>query len=199
MHFISPAITGLPVTLSLQIKYTTSSSFGAVLVTEPPVTHNAFYYTSPFTTWVQDNAHALLSGDYKEDIRKNGLVVVTQTYTTSKCSITAWTDTKSEAFLGFDVGIKGAGDVKAQGGWYEGNSAGGWEKYEEDGENKLVVFVGGLWYSCEKGAFESFGTEKVEMGRQQEPIGVMNASGEKFQLHGQRWGAPLAKDPLHKE
>jgi hypothetical protein len=91
------------------------------------VTHNAFYYSSPFSQWVSDNAHALLSGDCKDDIHANGLVVVTQTYTTSKCSLTAWTDSKSEVFLGFDAGVKGVGEVKPQGGWSEGNCANGWQ------------------------------------------------------------------------
>ena len=121
-------------------------------------------------------------------------MVVTQIYTTSKCSLTAWTDSKAEAFLGFDVGVKGVGDVKPQGDWVEGNSAEGWQKYEEDpnGPNKLVVFVGGLWYEAQKaGAFELLAGETAHP---QNSVSVTNKAGEKYMLSGKRWGSPLAKD-----
>jgi hypothetical protein len=197
----SQALTGLPITASLQIKYTTSSSFGAVLVTTPPITHNAFYYSSPFSQWVSDNAHALLSGDYKDDIHANGLVVVTQTYTTPKCSLTAWTDSKSEVFLGFDAGINGLGNLKPQGGWYEGNSASGWQKYEQEGGKDLVVFVGGLWYDCQKEGFGSLlhsdakgHTAVAEGVGKQQPFVVTNGAGEKFEVKGSVRGGKLAKD-----
>lgn len=136
----------------------------------------------------------MLSGDFKDDIHANGLVVVTQTYTTPKCSLTAWTDAKSEAFLGFDVGVKGVGDLKPQGDWIEGNSAEGWQKYEEDpnGPNQLVVFVGGLWYNAQKEG--AFGVLPEKSIHPQVSTSVTNKAGEKYMLSGKRWGSPLAKD-----
>jgi hypothetical protein len=127
-------------------------------------------------------------------------VVVTQTYTTPKCSLTAWTDSKSEVFLGFDAGIKGVGETKPQGGWSEGNSANGWEKYEQEGGRDLVVFVGGLWYDCRKGGFESLLQSDVKRhtavseAEWKQPLLVTNAKGEEFVLKGSVKGEKLAKD-----
>jgi hypothetical protein len=142
----------------------------------------------------------LLSGDYKDDIHANGLVVVTQTYTTSKCSLTALTDSKSEVFLGFDAGIKGVGEAKPQGDWSEGNSANGWQKYEQEGGKDLVVFVGGLWYDCQREGFGSLLHSDVKghaafaevVGKQS--LVATNADGEKFELNGSMKGEKLAKD-----
>ena len=103
------------------------------------MTHNAFYYQSPFQHWVADNAHALLSGEHKDDIHANGLVVVTQTYSTSKAALTAWTEGKSELFLGFNAEVPGVTKIDPNGGWYTGNSAGGWTGY--DGTVGLDMFT----------------------------------------------------------
>lgn len=87
-------------------------------------------------------------------------------------------------FLGFDAGVKGVGDVKPQGGWSEGNSDNGWQKYEQEGGNDLVVFVGGLWYDCQKEGFGSLLHSDVDghatfaevVGKQ--PLAVTNAKGK---------------------
>jgi hypothetical protein len=98
-------------------------------------------------------------------------------------------------FLGFDAGIRGVGDVKPQGGWYEGNSASGWEKYEEDSGKKLVVFVGGLWYDAQKEGLGGFlHTDSRTHNNAVAPFVVENEAGEKYQLKGSMKGQKLAKD-----
>lgn len=190
-----PAATGLPLNASIQIKYTTSSSFGAVLVTAPPIVHTAFYYQSPFSQWISDNAPALLSGEHKDDIKKYGLVVVTQAYSTSKCALTAWTEGKGEAFLGFNAEAPGVGKADPNGGWYEGNSASGWVGYEGTGEDKMVVFVGGLWYDCRKEGFGSLFRARMPEGEKdksgQGDKTVTNKQGEKWRLSSQVVGPLL--------
>ena len=86
------------------------------------------------------------------------------------------------------------GDLKPQGDWIEGNSAEGWQKYEEDpsGPNQLVVFVGGLWYEAEKEG--AFGVLPEKAVHPQNSISITNNAGEKYMLQGKRWGMSLAKD-----
>jgi hypothetical protein len=118
-------------------------------------------------------------------------VVITQTYVTSKCSLTAWTDAKSEVFLGFDAVVKGVGDVKPRGGWYEGNSASGWERSEQEEGKKVVCFVGGLGYDAQK---EGLGSLLHWDQSVVAPVMVSNVAGETYQLKGTMKGEKLAKD-----
>ncbi|KAI9743314.1 MAG: hypothetical protein M1818_003160 [Claussenomyces sp. TS43310] len=197
---LGPAATGLPLSASVQIKYTSSSSFGAVLVTNPPVTHSAFYFQSIFSSWVSENAGALLSGEHKDDIHANGLVVVTQTYSTDKCALTAWTEGKGEAFLAFDAEVPGVGKADPNFSWHEGNSISGWMGYEGSSPDKMVVFLGGLWFDCRK---EGFGTlfrstmsdeTQQDAGSRADSIVVTNRHGETYHLDGKVLGAPLASE-----
>jgi len=206
---IAPSITGLPLSASLKVKYTSSSSFGALLVTSPPITHSSYYYSSPFSSWVKDNMHALLNGEHKDDIHANGLVVVTQTYSTSKATITAWTDGKNEVFLGFDGALPGVGKTDDSGGWSKGNSASGWQEYDASGNDNVVVFVGGLWYDCKKegiGSLFSFNrtaeTGITDAAPAQEPVtegnektfAVTNHEGDKYHVEYKVVGKPLPYD-----
>lgn len=108
--------------------------------------------------------------------------------------MTAWTDSKSEVFLGFDAGIKGVGDAKPQGGWYEGNSASGWEKYEEEAGKKLVIFVGGLWHDAQKEGLGSLLHSDAKSHAAIAPVVVKNATGDTYQLKGTVKGEKLPKD-----
>ena len=112
----------------IQIKYTSSSDFGAVLVTASPIVHRAYHYQSPFSNWVKDNAEELFFGARRQEVKEHGLFVITQTFATTKCSITAWKTPQSEVFLGFDIGTMGAG-LESSGIWYEGRSSSGWNSY----------------------------------------------------------------------
>lgn len=92
------------------------------------------------------------------------------------------------------------GEVKPQGSWSEGNSANGWQKYEQEGGKDLVMSVGGPWYDCQKEGFESLldsdvkGHAAVAGTEEKEPLVVTNAKGEKFVLKGSVRGEKLAKD-----
>jgi hypothetical protein len=71
-----------------------------------------------------------MSSARAEEIKKYGLFVVTDTYTTTKCSLTAWTDPAREVVLGFDVGVSGLGKVGPGVKWYEAENASGWNRHE---------------------------------------------------------------------
>lgn len=126
------------------MEYQTSNSYGAVLISSSPVVREAFYYQSPFKKWVQENASVLLHGRLAEDIRKHGLFVVTQTFATKKCALTAWHNPETKIHFGFGAGVSGLADLSPEIEWYSGSSESGWNIHEADDPEMKVVFVGGL-------------------------------------------------------
>lgn len=112
------------------MKYSTDRNFGAVLVTAPPVRLDRFYHESPFKAWFKENVKVLLSGSHAEEVKKYGLFIVTQTYSTAQCSLTSWTDSSQEVFFGFDVEAAGNLTLGPHMGWSSGNSAHGWNHYK---------------------------------------------------------------------
>ncbi|KAK0744657.1 hypothetical protein B0T21DRAFT_325469 [Apiosordaria backusii] len=137
-------LMGIPVGAKAGIEYTSESKFGAVLVPLPPIHHDAYYFMSPFQDWVCENAAALMKSKVGKDVREHGLCIITQTYATPKCTMTAWNRQNGSVSIGFDVkakeGIKLGIDTR----WYEGKSVEGWRSYEAEGDDLRVVFVGGL-------------------------------------------------------
>lgn len=93
--------------------------------------------------------------------------------------------------------MTGVAKVDPSGGWYEGNSASGWVGYEGRGPDKMVVFVGGLWYDCQKEGFGSLfktaipGKRPTTKELATEPISVSRGAGQGYRLQGQIWGPPL--------
>jgi len=120
----------LPAGASLVYEYKSSTDFGAVLITQNPVHRNAFYHESPFKRWVKDNADNLIKHRRREEIKNHGLTIVTDVYTSKKCSLNAWTDSSKAVRVGFSVNAMGQLNVGADGGWSVAESAGGWNHYE---------------------------------------------------------------------
>lgn len=90
-YIFSAAAAGIPASAKIHVKYQSSSDFGAILVTHGSIQHDGLYYENMFVEWVTENAPKLLSSKkYKADIEKYGLVVVTNTYSCSKCALNAW-------------------------------------------------------------------------------------------------------------
>jgi len=121
---------GIPATGTACFEYQSSGDFGAVLITASPVHRAAFYYESPFKRWVKSNVDALHRSPRHAEIKKYGLSIVTDTYSTKKCSLTAWADKSRKVTIGFKVNAQGLIDVGIDGGWYVGTAAGGWNHYE---------------------------------------------------------------------
>ena len=68
----SGTLTGLPVDAKLHVGYSTSSDFGAVLLSSSPFVRDAFYYKAPFGAWMRENAINLLQGPLAEDDEDDG-------------------------------------------------------------------------------------------------------------------------------
>ena len=140
----SALAAGLPVDANLAVEYQTADSYGAVLISSSPVTREALYYQAPFRKWVKENAIALLHGHLAEDIKQHGLFVVTQTFATQKCAVTAWRSPERKVHFGFGVGISGLAELSPEVEWYAGSSETGWNFHEADQSELKVVFAGGL-------------------------------------------------------
>ncbi len=148
----SGTATGLPVDAKLQVEYSTSSDFGAVLISSSPIVREAFYYKAPFKDWMRANARSLLKGSLAEDIKKYGIFIVTQTHATQKCALTAWRSSESSVYFGFGVGAMGLAEIAPNVGWYSGRSESGWDVYEAERDELKVIFAGGLWFRKKLGS-----------------------------------------------
>jgi hypothetical protein len=118
-------------------EYKSSANFGAVLITSNPVHRDAFYHESPFKRWVKDNVDTLMHHPRREEIKEHGLCIVTDVYSTKKCSLTAWEGSEKVVQVGFKVTAEGVLDVGLSGGWYVHQTAGAWNHYS--GENVILV------------------------------------------------------------
>lgn len=87
---------------------------------------------SPFRGWVYENALALMKSKVGEDVRKHGLCIITQTYATPKCKMTAWNQRNGSVTIGIDVeateGIKLGVDAT----FHEGKGVAAWRSYEAE-------------------------------------------------------------------
>lgn len=115
----------------IHVKYQSSSDFGAILATQGPIQHDGLYYENIFIERVTENAPKLLSSKkYKVDIEKYSLVLVTSTYSCSKCALNAWHNSQNEVMLGFDVDAANVADLEISGSCYTGSAGSGWNSYK---------------------------------------------------------------------
>ena len=208
----SEALTGLPVDAKLHVGYSTSSDFGAVLLSSSPILRDAFYYKAPFRAWMRENASNLLQGPLAEDIEEHGLFVVTQTHATRKCALTAWRSSEKSIYFGFGAGTMGLAEIDPKVGWYAGRSESGWDIYEAEGDELEVIFAGGLWFrktvGSKVGSTISFGsvsaekpTSKTRMRETDSPrrggmtmddvIILSNPDLGTIELRCETWGGPV--------
>lgn len=100
-------------------------------MTTPNIHHHRVYQESDIRPWWSRNKKKLLEAKFKYEIAQHGLFIVTGTYTTSNCSITAWSDTSNDVYLGFKTDVAGLPvGAKVHGGWVLGESASGWNHYD---------------------------------------------------------------------
>jgi len=83
----------------------------------------------PFTRWVHDNIDALMASPRGEDIKRHGLAVIRDTYSTKKCLLSVWDSGKRAVSVGLTVDAHGALNLGAGGGWSQATEAGGWRHF----------------------------------------------------------------------
>lgn len=139
----------LPASVQAALKYTSSSDFGAILMTDSPIEKREYLYKSPFTDWVRDDSRQLLQKGEME-IKEHGPWIIRWTYSTSKASINAWSCTDKKVVVGFRVSTSGT-DFGPKGGWHKGHADSSWDDYVlKESTDKLVVFAGALRYRYSK-------------------------------------------------
>ncbi|KAI9741098.1 MAG: hypothetical protein M1834_002811 [Cirrosporium novae-zelandiae] len=129
-------IPGLPVTPGVNLKFEKSSKYGAVLMTDP-VTYTSFPHKPPFHQWCKANASALLADKtYGPELKEHHLFIVTEVYSTPRCSIVQWEDTTKEISIGVSAEAWGAGKLTGSGFWNKITNLGTWRGFGFEEENE---------------------------------------------------------------
>jgi len=135
-------IPGFPVTASAVFSYSTDKDDGAILLTNSPITFERYYHSTPFKTWCKENALHILKN--WEEVKEYGLWIITSVHSTKKCAINMWQTRRREFKVGFDANIATLGELGPNGDWHLSQTDEGWGEYTTDGDDKSVVFFGGL-------------------------------------------------------
>ncbi|KDR73009.1 hypothetical protein GALMADRAFT_252413 [Galerina marginata CBS 339.88] len=138
---IDPAL-GIPITVSAVYSYSVDKDIGAILLTSPRITYERYYHSSPFKRWCKENAPTILRR--WPEVKTHGLWIITSTHSTKKCAINMWDARGRRLKVGFDAEVAGLGKAGPNGSWYRSQSDEGWGEYTTEGDDKSVVFFGGL-------------------------------------------------------
>jgi len=120
---------GVPLSGKAFFEYQSSTDFGAVLIASKPVHRDGYYFESPFTRWVQDNVDVLRNCRRGPDIEEHGLIIITYTYSTRKCTLNAWQDKSKKISLGLSASATDGLGIETEAGWFVGTSSSGWKDY----------------------------------------------------------------------
>jgi hypothetical protein len=142
---------GVPASANAHVKYTSKSSFGAVVIASKPVTMTGYYDERLFLAWLSANKEALAS-TYGNQLRKYGMWIVTQTHTTPSCWINAWQDKSREAIISFKAKANMMGGVGEDLDLDDQSSDRDWTHYTAKEGEGVVAFMDGIevkrfdWY-----------------------------------------------------
>ncbi|KAF9483645.1 hypothetical protein BDN70DRAFT_958120 [Pholiota conissans] len=140
----------IPVTASAVYSYQVDQDVGAILLTSAPVTHERYYYATPFKNWLAQNATVLLTR-WRDEVKENGIWIITSTFSTKKCAINMWTKRGRGIKVGFSADVMGAGNIGPGVDWYRSHTDEGWGEYSAEGDTQYVVFFGGLKFRFNQG------------------------------------------------
>lgn len=128
---LSGVLTSAPIDVGGNAKSKTGKSNTANLVTGSVVKHERLQ--APFKIsvkdWINDNAKALVRGDYSDDIKEHGVWVIRATYVTQECAITIDSARSQEYALGGELGATGLGKLGAGGSSLAKFKGAGWSTY----------------------------------------------------------------------
>lgn len=96
---------------------------------------------SPFRDWVEENTKALMKSRIKQDLETHGLCVITQTYATRKCTLTAWNQKDLSVHLGFDIELKPGAKLGPEVQWFEGGSVEGWRTFSAEASSIQIAKI----------------------------------------------------------
>lgn len=108
---------GIPADISALYKFKTNSSFGAILMTANPVTHEVISDTRACTAWFKYNMAAILR--HWPAVINHGLVIVTSIHKTAQADIKCWHDKRKEISIGFKFSAVEKGEIAPSSKWYK--------------------------------------------------------------------------------
>ncbi|XHG07176.1 hypothetical protein AWENTII_010336 [Aspergillus wentii] len=133
----SVAIPGVPgLTAGVSLKFAKKSGYGAVLMADP-VTYEAFPHKEPFHKWCKDNAPKLLADEtFGPELKRRNFFIITELYTTNRCSITQWDGREKEMCIGVSAEAWSMGKLTGGGFWGKSTNIGSWRGFGFDEELK---------------------------------------------------------------
>jgi hypothetical protein len=118
---------GIPLSISAIYSYSSTKNVGAILLTSAPITHERYFYATPFKKWVSQNASAIITTC--PDVKDHDLWVVTSTFSTKKCAVNVWNSRGTSLKVGFTADIGEVGKAGASVNWFRSQTDGGWSEY----------------------------------------------------------------------
>lgn len=103
-------------------------------------------YDQPYKKWIEQNFDTLHSNGEKE-LKRYGLWVITETYSTAACLIQTWTGKTREIKLDLKADAMMAGKLGPSFGWSRDQNCDALSLHvNEDSESRVVAFCSGLRY-----------------------------------------------------
>ena len=126
-----------------EVKYSSNSKFGAVLMTKKPITLTAYNNERLFKSWLEAN-RGILYDQHGTELKKYGMWLVTRTYTCSGCSINAWSDASKASIISTKAKAAMLGELGEDLKWNDRMSSRDWTHYNAATDEGLVVFMDGI-------------------------------------------------------
>ena len=180
---LTPRSNTIPVGADVHIKYKSKRSFGAVLITQKPITLTSYNDETLFQSWLLANKSQLFSS-HGPQLRRHGLFLVTRTYTAPSCSINAWVDRNSEANMSVKAKANMMGELGETLDLKDKLTDQDWSHYSgKDKGDTVVVFFDGIEVPAWEWYFEGL---RTTIGR----IGTSEDRSTSLSSHTQRPDRP---------
>ena len=128
---------------SAEVKYTSNAKFGAVLMTQKPITLTAFNDERLFRCWLEDNRGQLYDL-HGSELKRYGMWLVTRTYTCRGCSINVWSDNNKASVLSTKAKAAMLGELGEDLNWTDRLASRDWSHYHSASKEGVVVFMDGI-------------------------------------------------------
>jgi len=158
--------SNLPAGAEAHIKYTSKKNFGAVLMTQKPITLTAYNDERLFLAWLDANKSRLYKA-YGTELRRYGMWIVTRTHVAPGCSINAWIDDSKEAIVSLKAKAAMLGELGEELNWTDKLTDKDWCHYTAKGGDGLVVFIDGIQVKPSRWWIQGI-TENLPFGKDEE-------------------------------
>ncbi|KAL2834651.1 hypothetical protein BJY01DRAFT_252974 [Aspergillus pseudoustus] len=145
---LSLSSLGVPLDCSGVLKYSLNSSFGAILLCNDAVEMDSYGHKDTFMRWAKANAELLRK--IWPDITNHGFYVMTSTWSARDIYINSLHNQEDNVVIGFKAMVPGAGGVGLSTEYYRGQSGGNWHHPIVTGDERKVIFFGGIHLSFNK-------------------------------------------------